>query len=189
MRKMKRRPAVFLDRDGTVNREKNFIHKSTQWEWIPGSVRAIRLLNDRGYLVIIVSNQSGVARGYFGRKDVEKLHRFVRRDIQKRGGRIDGFFYCPHLPADGRGHACLCRKPSPGMVFKARRRFGIDLKRSYLVGDRRGDVLTARAAGARPIHVLTGYGRRERKDIPKSVPVADNLYSAVRRIILARRKP
>ena len=152
------RRAVFLDRDGTINVEKNYLHRMEDWEWIPGAVDAIRELNHAGYLVIVVTNQAGIARGMYSEEDVRTLHRTIDSELAGRDAHIDAYYYCPHHPDHGGRISCDCRKPAPGMILRAARDWDIDLSRSYMVGDKPADMEAGLAAGVTPIVVATGYG-------------------------------
>jgi D-glycero-D-manno-heptose 1,7-bisphosphate phosphatase len=174
------RRAVFLDRDGTINQEREYLHRMEDFSFIPGAPRAIRLLNRAGFLVVVVTNQSGVARGYYGEEDVEALHGFISRALAGLGGRVDSWLYCPHHP-EGRGAyavSCSCRKPLPGMLLDAAERLGIDLASSFMIGDKLTDVEAGLAAGCRPILVRSGYGAEEESRLPPGVPVYDDLLAA-----------
>lgn len=178
------RPAAFLDRDGTINLEKEYLYRIEELEFVPGAPQAIRLLNRAGYLVVVVTNQSGVARGYYGEEDVEKLHRHMAALLAGAGARVDAWLYCPHHP-DGRGSyaiPCSCRKPLPGMLREAARRFSIDLQRSVMIGDKLIDVQAARAAGCRPVLVRSGHGAREESGVGGDVLVCDDLLQAAIRL-------
>lgn len=172
------KPAVFLDRDGTLNVEKEYLHRYSDWAWIPGAVPALRALRRKGYRLVVVTNQSGVARGYYRRSDVDALHRRVSADLRRGGVVLDGFYVCPHGPASG----CDCRKPAPGLFFRAARELGLDLENSFMVGDKAADVIAARRAGAVPLFVRTGHGPTEEKKIPADVPRFRDLSAAVRRV-------
>lgn len=174
--------AVFLDRDGTINQEKDYLYRIADFEFVPGAPEAVRLLNEAGYLVVIVTNQSGVARGYYAEEDVETLHRHIAGELARCGARVDAWFYCPHHPA-GRGSyslPCSCRKPLPGMLLEAARRFDIDLAASVMIGDKRADMEAAVAAGCRPILVRSGYGAAEERLISPGTEVHDDLLAAAR---------
>ncbi|WP_370552083.1 D-glycero-beta-D-manno-heptose 1,7-bisphosphate 7-phosphatase [Geobacter sp. SVR] len=176
--------AVFLDRDGTINQEKEYLYRIEDFEFVPGAPEAIRILNDAGFLVVVVTNQSGVARGYYGEEDVETLHRHIAAELERSGARVDAWLYCPHHP-DGKGSyalPCRCRKPLPGMLVDAAVRFGIDLSASVMIGDKRIDVEAAMAAGCRPVLVRSGYGSGEEKLMPPGVDVYDDLYAAAVRL-------
>jgi len=163
-----RRPAVFLDRDGTINVEKDYLHRVEDFEFIPGAPEAIRSLNDAGFLVVVVTNQSGVARGLYSEEDVVRLHDHLRRVLQTFGAAVDAFYYCPHHPEHGTGDyavPCTCRKPEPGMLRQAAEDLCIDLKKSWIIGDKLADVEAGQAVGCRAILVETGYGRSEREKL------------------------
>jgi D-glycero-D-manno-heptose 1,7-bisphosphate phosphatase len=163
------RRAVFLDRDGTVNEEREYLFRIEDFTFIPGVPAAIRRLNEAGWLVVVVTNQSGVARGYYGEADVGRLHRHIQDELAAAGARIDGFYLCPHHPSEGIGEYrrdCDCRKGRPGMLLQAAAELGIDLARSYMVGDKVADVEAAEGAGCTPLLVLTGYGAEESRRLP-----------------------
>ena len=151
--------AVFFDRDGTLNVDKEYLYKIEDFEWLADAPQAIRWANERGLLVIVVTNQSGVARGYYSEDDVKRLHGWMNEDLKRFGAHIDAFYYCPHLP-NGKVAAyaveCDCRKPKPGLMERACEDFHIDRGASLLVGDKPRDVECAEAAGVRG--VLYGGG-------------------------------
>jgi D-glycero-D-manno-heptose 1,7-bisphosphate phosphatase len=151
------RRAVFLDRDGTICEEVGYLNHITRLHIFPFAVAAIRRLNDAGFPVIVVTNQSGVARGFFPEALVTEVHDRIRHDLAVSGARIDGFYACPHRSEDG----CDCRKPRTGLLELAAREHGLVLAGSWVVGDRRADVDLAHNARARSIMVLSGYGRGE----------------------------
>ncbi|KAF0215604.1 MAG: D-glycero-D-manno-heptose 1 7-bisphosphate [Geobacteraceae bacterium] len=137
------RRAVFLDRDGTVNVEKEYLYLPEDFEFIPGAPQAIRLLKDAGFCVIVVTNQSGVARGYYDEAAVSSLHRHMDAELAKFGAKVDAYYFCPHHPQHGIGEyrkECDCRKPLPGMLLQAAAEFAVDLTRSYIIGDKPADV-------------------------------------------------
>ncbi len=179
--------AVFIDRDGTLSREVGYVNHLSRFELLPRSAEAVRTLNGLGVRAVVVSNQAGVARGYFPESLVEAVHRKMQGLLAQGGARLDGVYYCPHHP-DGSDPSyrqrCSCRKPGPGMLHRASRELGIDLSRSYVVGDKMTDIEMARRAGARGVLVLTGYGLGELEmrghlwtDGPEAV--ADDLLEAV----------
>lgn len=142
--------AIFLDRDGTLNYEKNYLYKKEDFEFIPGILDAIRLWNDLQYLVIIVTNQAGVARGYYSENDVRVLHEYVDSLLKDLGLHIDAYYYCPHHPTEGLGKYridCDCRKPKPGMIMQAIKDFDIDVKKSFLFGDKESDIAAGLSVG------------------------------------------
>lgn len=180
------RRAVFLDRDGTINVEKGYVHQAHEFEFIPGAPEAIRLLNGAGFLVVVVTNQSGVARGYYDEEAVHRLHRFMDAELARDGAFVDAYYLCPHHPHHGVGPyriECSCRKPLPGMLTGASRDMGIDLARSYLIGDKVSDVEAGLAAGCTSLLVLTGYGDGEVPRVPDGVLACADILAAVRRII------
>ena len=157
------RVAAFLDRDGTINEEVDFLRSPDQLRLIPGAAAAIRALNDRGIITCVISNQSGVARGFLTEEDLVPIHAELHRELGRAGARVDRIYYCPHHPTEGIAPyrtACECRKPAPGMVLQGARELGLDPRRSFVVGDRIVDVQAGKAVGARTILVLTGYGAR-----------------------------
>lgn len=170
--------AVFLDRDGTINVDKEYVHKIEDWEWLPGAVDAIHHLNKLGLPVIVITNQAGVARGYYDEAAINALHTHVDAALAGQGARIDAYYYCPHHPEYGSNRDCQCRKPRPGMLFRARDQLGLDLERSYMVGDKMSDVLAAKAAGVRPLMVMTGYGRQEFGPAAPATPIFNDLFAA-----------
>ncbi|HEY3306894.1 MAG TPA: D-glycero-beta-D-manno-heptose 1,7-bisphosphate 7-phosphatase [Desulfuromonadaceae bacterium] len=174
--------AVFLDRDGTINVEKNYLYRVEDFQFISGTQEGIRLLNEAGFMVVVVSNQSGVARGYFTEEDVTTLHHFIDKQLEQSAARIDAWLYCPHHLL-GRGSyslPCTCRKPLPGMLIEAARRYEIDLNASVMIGDKLADVEAGIAAGCRSILVRTGYGSTEESIIPAGTEVFDDLLGAAK---------
>jgi len=158
------RGAVFLDRDGTINEEMGYINHPERFIIFPYVAESIKTINDLELKVIIVTNQSGVARGYFSESLVNELHRKLKKEMANQGAKIDAIYYCPHHPKEGHGQYksdCECRKPKPGMILKAVKDYGLDLKKSYMIGDRYKDVLFAKNLNMKSGFVLTGYGRGE----------------------------
>ncbi|MBS0535987.1 MAG: HAD family hydrolase [Proteobacteria bacterium] len=146
------RPAAFLDRDGVLNVDRDYVHRIEQLEWIEGAADAVKLLNDAGYLVIVVTNQSGVARGYYEESAVGILHAHMQDWLAARGARIDAFYYCPHHPEATIARfaiTCACRKPGIGMLEQAAADWSIDRARSFMIGDKDIDVAAATAFGIR----------------------------------------
>ncbi len=147
------RAAVFLDRDGVLNAESaQFVKHPKELTIFPFVGPAIARLNAAGYAVVVVSNQSGIARGLFSVADLAAMERKIRRNVARSGGRIEAFYYCPHFPDEG----CSCRKPAPGMILKAASDLRLDLGRSIMIGDRPHDIEAGAAAGCRTVLVLTG---------------------------------
>ncbi len=186
-----KKPAVFLDRDGTINEQMGYVNHLSRFVLLPGAAEAIRLLNERGYWAVVVSNQSGAARGYFPVELVEAVHCRMEALLALEGARLDGVFYCPHhLQASVPEYrmSCDCRKPRTGLIRQACERLEIDLARSYVVGDRYSDIELAHRAGLKSILVQTGYGRGELEHVLPGRQlqphrVAADLGEAVRWII------
>ena len=154
-------PCVFLDRDGTLLQEVGYLDRLERLSLLPYSIEAVRLLNRAGYRVVVVTNQSGVAHGNYPESFVHQTHRLLDERFRAGGARIDAFYYCPHLPEariEAYRLACECRKPKPGMALRAARDLGLDLARSFMVGDQWADVGFGHAAGLTTILVRTGYG-------------------------------
>ncbi|NVK33301.1 MAG: D-glycero-beta-D-manno-heptose 1,7-bisphosphate 7-phosphatase [Rhodobacteraceae bacterium] len=176
------RAAVFLDRDGTVNVDKGYVHKIADWEWIPGAIEAIGLLNRSGYLVVVVTNQAGIARGYYNHETVAALHQHVDSLLKAENCWINAYYLCPHHPEYGSVRECNCRKPLPGMLLQAAQDLNIDMSRSWLIGDKLSDTEAGFAAGVSPILVRTGYGDQEREMADTGVQCEADLLRAVRSI-------
>jgi D-glycero-D-manno-heptose 1,7-bisphosphate phosphatase len=177
-----KRKAVFLDRDGTINVEKNYLYRIEDFEFIDGAPGAIKRLREGGYLIVVVTNQSGVARGYYTLEDVDRLHRYIQRELSEFGTAIDAFYTCPHHPTSGLGELrqeCDCRKGRPGMLLQAAAEHHIDLAGSFIIGDKCADIEAGRRAGCAPLMVLTGYGSREAPKLSKDpVPLFADLNEA-----------
>jgi histidinol-phosphate phosphatase family protein len=174
---------VFLDRDGTINEEVNYLSDPEDLRLIPGAAEAIRLLNDAGVPAIVVTNQAGVGRGYFSEARVKAIHEQLARQLARYGASLDAIYYCPHHPDEG----CACRKPKPGMLKRAAEEHGIDLGRSFAIGDKVSDLEAGRRAGCRTVLVLTGYGTEAQEAFNRSdfQPdyIARDLLEAVRWIM------
>jgi len=180
------RPAAFLDRDGTLNEEAGYIDRIERLVLFPFAVDAMRLLGQMGYLVVVVTNQAGVAQGLYGEEFVAETAKYIADRAALGGGRLDGHYYCPHSPesvVERYRVECDCRKPKPGMALQAARDLDIDLRRSVMIGDRWRDLAVAKAIGARGILVKTGYGATEALLPPPPGLTADaiceNLIDAV----------
>ncbi len=160
----KRRRAVFIDRDGTISEEVGYVNHVERYRVFPFAAEAIRTLHEAGWLAILVTNQAGVARGYFKEELVGEVHGLLARELERGGARLDAVYYCPHHPSVGEPPYrldCDCRKPRPGLIRRAAAEFDLDLASCWMVGDRYGDTELARNAGVRSALVLTGYGRGE----------------------------
>lgn len=179
------RRAVFLDRDGTLIEESGYLDRIERLAFFPYSVDAVRLLNRGGFAVVIVSNQSGIARGIVPPTFPEEAHAHIVERLALGGASIERFYYCPHHPegtVEGLNRRCACRKPKPGLLQQAAADLDLDLSRSFAVGDRWQDVGAGQAAGARGILVRTGYGRTEEQCAHPGVEAAavrNNLIEAV----------
>jgi D-glycero-D-manno-heptose 1,7-bisphosphate phosphatase len=149
-----RRPAAFLDRDGVLNVDHGYVHKPEQLEWVAGAPEAVRLLNLTGYYVLIISNQSGIARGYYDEAAVNFFHARMQDDLAAHGAHINAFYFCPHHPEGiikPLSVPCRCRKPAPGMLEQAAREWPIDISASFLIGDKDDDMAAAAAFNIRGI--------------------------------------
>jgi len=145
-----KRKAVFLDRDGTLNIDRGFVHKRKDFVFIEGALEAVASLKKKGFIVVIVTNQSGVGRGLYTESDVHALHDYISDELRKLGAGIDRFYYCPHHPdasIEKYRKDCACRKPRPGMILRAVRELHIDPKGSYMVGDSGRDIEAGKEAG------------------------------------------
>ena len=177
--------AVFIDRDGTINEETGYVDSIDRFNILPGVSDAIRKLNENNIPAIVITNQSGIARGYFTSDILNKLHDSMIAELKKGGCKIDGIYVCPHHPDEG----CACRKPRPGMLLQAAKEHGLSLRRSYFIGDKLIDIKTAHSVGAKGILVLTGYGAEEMKGLTNQDSeerpdhIAANLNEAVDWII------
>jgi D-glycero-D-manno-heptose 1,7-bisphosphate phosphatase len=188
--------AVFIDRDGTISEEVGYVNHPSRFRLLPRSAEAVRLLNENGWLAILVTNQAGVARGYFAEEMIQQVHERLKAELKNEGARLDAIYYCAHHPSVGEPpyrSDCDCRKPKPGLIIRAVSEFNIDLAQSWMVGDRFGDVQLARNAGVNSAFVLTGYGRGEWEHQRGSWTgepdlVAEDLLAAVQRIIAGREE-
>jgi D-glycero-D-manno-heptose 1,7-bisphosphate phosphatase len=184
-----RRPAVFLDRDGTLIEEVGYLDRVERVQFFPWSIAAIRALNLAGVPVVLVTNQSGVARGFFSETVVDDVHRHIGNMLAAGGARLDAYYYCPHH-RDGTiaqyAIACDCRKPGRGLVDRAVRELGVDPAASFTVGDRWLDIALARNIGGRGVLVRTGYGADEERRPPDGLSadaVVNNLVEAASWIV------
>jgi D-glycero-D-manno-heptose 1,7-bisphosphate phosphatase len=190
---MSLRPAIFMDRDGTLAHEVGYVNDVSRFRLFPWSVEAVRLVNRSGYAAVMVTNQAGVARGYFPEAAIQEVHAALGAAFADGAARLDGVYYCPHHPQAGQPpyrQDCDCRKPRPGLLTRAAADLGIALERSWVVGDRLGDLQVAWAVGARGAMVKTGYGRGELRHHAPSWTrppdlVAEHVLEAVSRIVHA----
>ncbi|HEY1404950.1 MAG TPA: HAD family hydrolase [Pyrinomonadaceae bacterium] len=187
---MKRR-AVFIDRDGTISEEVGYVNHPSRYRVFPYAAEAINQLNEAGWLAILITNQAGVARGYFTEDVIGAVHTLLAGELERGGARLDAIYYCPHHPSVGEPpyrFDCDCRKPRPGLIRRAADDLNIDIAASWMVGDRYSDTELARNAGTRGALVLSGYGRGEweyQRGAWRHQPdlVAENLLEAVQLII------
>lgn len=182
--------AIFIDRDGTINEDIGYVSKPDDLIIYPWAAEAIRLINKSSFKTIVITNQSGVARGMYTEEILSAIHNRMIEELARQGARVDAIYYCPHHPRIGDKlyrQLCDCRKPRPGMLRAAAREHAIELAASYVIGDKASDVNLATNAGARGVLVMTGYGR-ETLACPdlyscKPTMVAENLLEAVRLIL------
>lgn len=169
--------AVFIDRDGTLIEEVNFLHRVEDLRYFPFTDEAIRLLKENGFLVVIVTNQSGIGRGIYTVDDMHSVHERIQADLTEP---IDAIYFCPHLPNAG----CACRKPRLGMIESALADLPIDLENSWMIGDKNLDVELGLNAGVKPILVKTGYGEKHFPALERPpFAVAENLMEAVKIVL------
>ncbi|HVF57639.1 MAG TPA: HAD family hydrolase [Pyrinomonadaceae bacterium] len=191
MTKMTKKRAVFIDRDGTISEEVGYVNHVSRYRVFPYSAEALRVLRDAGWLAILVTNQAGVARGYFAEEMIRSVHNLLAQELERGGARLDEIYFCPHHPSVGEPPYradCDCRKPKPGLIRRAAAEFDLDLSQCWMVGDRYSDTELARNAGVRSAFVLSGYGRGEwehQRGAWKHQPdlVAENLLEAAREIV------
>jgi D-glycero-D-manno-heptose 1,7-bisphosphate phosphatase len=174
-------PFLILDRDGVINEDSDaYIKSPEEWIPIPGSLEAIAMLAERGYKIVVLTNQSGLARGLFDAETLERIHAKMIAAVEAAGGRIEAIFHCPHGPED----FCQCRKPKPGLFRAFAERYGVNLAGVPAVGDSFRDLEAARAVGAMPILVETGKGRRTLARHPDlDIPIFSNLYEAAQYLL------
>jgi D-glycero-D-manno-heptose 1,7-bisphosphate phosphatase len=188
--KSKIRRAVFIDRDGTLNEDIGYVSKPDEFVLYPWAAQAVRLINASELLAVVITNQSGIARGMYTEEMLAEIHSRMIEELTHQGARIDAVYYCPHHPGVGSQHyrlKCDCRKPNPGLLKTAATEHNIDLSRSFVIGDKASDIKLAENSGAHGALVLTGYGR-ETLAHPERWPctpeiVAENVLEAVRQIL------
>jgi len=173
------RKAIFLDRDGTINTERNYLFKTEDFVFIKGTIEAIRIFHTLGYKVIVITNQAGIARGYYSEDDVKRLHNYIDAELEKKGTYVDAYYYCPHH-SEGiiakYAVECKCRKPNTGMIEKAVHEWNIDLSESIIVGDKEIDVQTGENAGIGK-KILVKSGRLVNEEVTLADMVYDDLIS------------
>ena len=182
--------AVFLDRDGTINREIGHLYSSSELEFIPGVIDAIKEIRNQGYLVVVITNQAGVARGLYREEDVVLLHKVMNQRLMKEGAFIDAFYYCPHHPeavVEKYRLQCNCRKPKPGMILKAFEDLGVNPEESILIGDKESDILAGENAGITHNFIVRSGYRIDEKNT-KAEEIFDDLKDFIIKGGLARVK-
>lgn len=180
--------AIFLDRDGTLNREAGFITDPAQFSLYGFAAEAVRMINENEWLAIVVTNQSGIARGLFDESFLAHIHEAMNSSLHANGASLDAIYYCPHHPEVGEPPfrlVCDCRKPKPGMLLRAASDFGLELRDCFVIGDRYGDIAMAHAVGARGILLMSGHGSFEYEAerggwMREPDHIAENLIEAVR---------
>jgi len=192
---LKQHRAVFLDRDGTICEDVGYLNSVEQIQLIPRAAEAIRRLNEKGFKTVMVTNQSGVARGFFPESRLKEIHFELTRLLREEEAFLDGVYYCPHYPDEGEEpyrRICECRKPAPGLLLQAAEDLDLDLPASFMIGDHYSDVECAQRVGAQGILVLTGHGQEAllKKENWPSLPsiIVPDLYEAVRWIIFNGEK-
>ena len=177
-------PAVFLDRDGTINQDTGYIDSPERLFIIDGAASAIKRLNSKGFRVVVITNQSGVGRGYFTKEAADSVNKKLEEVLKREGAHLDGIYYCPHHPDDN----CECRKPRIGLLEKAKNDLAIDFKKSYVIGDKGSDIEIAQSIGGKGILVLIGSGKDEKQKLDHEPSyIATDLKDAVEWIIKDRQ--
>lgn len=172
---------ILLDRDGVINHDSDdYIKSADEWNPIDESLEAIALLNKHGYKVVVITNQSGLSRGFYDETVLADIHQKMHQLTAAKGGEIEAIFYCPHGPEDG----CNCRKPKPGLLTQFSEKFNTSLSSIYFIGDKLSDIQAANAAGAKPVLVKTGKGENTFIKHPNiTAPIFKNLYDAAKFIV------
>lgn len=171
---------IFLDRDGTLNEEVNYLHRKEDLVLLPGVPEALKAFKAQDYKLVVITNQAGVARGYYTEEDVKELHRYMNELLEQQGAAIDAFYYCPHHPEHGIGKykvQCHCRKPETGMFEMAERDFAVDKAASWMIGDKLIDVEAGRNYGVHTVLVGTGYGAAVHEEQKKTGTFPYDIYA------------
>jgi len=183
--------AVFLDRDGTIIEDVGYLNNPKEIKFIPGTIEAIKKLNQAGYKVVVITNQSGIARGLIREDMLQTIDKTMQKTILAGGAHLDGIYYCPHHPDHGHypyKRKCNCRKPGPGMILKAQKDLNIDLKQSFMIGDKISDVEAGINAKVKPILVLTGQSAQfKEKAAEKGIKICQDLNQAVDQLLAGPR--
>jgi D-glycero-D-manno-heptose 1,7-bisphosphate phosphatase len=178
--------AVFLDRDGTVNVEVQYLNKVEDFHFIPGVPEALKRLKEAGFLLVVVTNQSGIGRGIYDEAALQKVHEHMHAELGKLGVTVDACYFCPHHPKHALGDylkECACRKPLPGMLHQAADDLDIDLASSFMIGDKLMDVQAGINAGCTSLMVLTGYGAAQSDEAPEGVRIFPDMPAAAEAIL------
>jgi len=187
---MCKNPAIFLDRDGTINEEMGYINHISRFKIFPFVVESIKIFRENGFKTIVITNQSGVGRGFFTEELVQRIHQDLNDYLKKNGTKLDGIYYCPHHPTEGKGKYkmdCNCRKPKTGLIKQAVEDHNVDLDNSYMIGDRFKDMIFANNLNIKSGFVLTGYGQGEFENQRETWPfnpdiIAKNLKEMAEKI-------
>lgn len=177
--------AVFLDRDGVINVEVDYVYKIEDFIFIEKTFEALKIIQDKGYQIVIVTNQSGIGRGYYTEEQFHVLTDWMLERFKEQGIKVASVYYCPHHPKNGIGVYkvdCECRKPKPGMILKAQKDLDIDLEQSYIIGDKISDVQSGIAAGIKHC-VLVKSGHKISGEIDNSIKIYENLYDCVTKLL------
>lgn len=187
--------AFFLDRDGTINEDRGYISDISGIYIYPRSIKALKLIQEKGYMIIVVTNQAGVAMGYMTEKRVKEINKYMINELLKENIKIDALYYCPYHPKHGNKkyrRGSFLRKPEPGMIIKASQDFKIDLKNSYMIGDKISDIEAGRKAGCKTVLVRTGFGEKSLEDLRfiEASPdyISEDLYDAVKNIFKREKR-
>ena len=189
---MGQRRAVFLDRDGTINVEVAYLSTVDDFRFLPGVPQSLKRLKDAGFLLVVVTNQSGIGRGYYDEGALAAIHRHMHAELAASGAAVDACYFCPHHPEHATGdyrRECGCRKPLPGMLLQAAADLDIDLGASFMIGDKLADVEAGLSAGCRSLLVLTGYGETEQALLPGGVGAYPDLSAATEAILTRDGRP
>lgn len=176
--------AIILDRDGVLIHDIGYVHKVEDFRFIPKAVDALKLLSQKGFKLIIITNQSGIGRGYYTKEDFLKFNNHLINELSKNKIKIEKTYYCPHHPDE----SCNCRKPSTRHAEEAKKEFDIDLKRSYVIGDHPSDIEMGKKAGCKAAYVLTGHGKKHKGQAKAADFIAEDLYDAAKWIVSRERK-
>ncbi|MBQ9537058.1 MAG: HAD family hydrolase [Desulfovibrionaceae bacterium] len=177
----KNHKAIFLDRDGTINLDKGYVYKIEDFVWLPKALDAMKLLACHGFALIIVTNQSGIARKFYTEEDLSILEAYIQKTLKTYNCQITAFYHCPHLPEIT--GPCHCRKPAPGMLLQAQKDYQLNLKASWLIGDRLSDIKAAQAANVAPIKLGSGTTQDDQVARDLGIPICPDLYAAAKYIV------